>query len=68
MIACGNVILQCKITGASRGPPPTLMYVNATINCNLNVQRYRAFAVSIISAPGTNCPWGHPHKLQYEKS
>ena len=37
MIACGNVILQCKITGASRGPPPTLIYVNATINYNLNV-------------------------------
>ena len=36
MIACGNVILCYKITGASRGPPPTLVYVNGTINYNLN--------------------------------
>ena len=35
MIACGNVILCYKITGASRGPPPTLVYVNGTINYNL---------------------------------
>ena len=34
MIACGNVILCYKITGASRGPPPTLVYVNGTINYN----------------------------------
>ena len=35
MIACGNVILCYKITGASKGPPPTLVYVNGTINYNL---------------------------------
>ena len=38
MIACGNVILCYKITGASRGPPPTLVYVNGTINYNLPIQ------------------------------
>ena len=39
MIACGNVILCYKITGASKGPPPTLVYVNGTINYNLKNRR-----------------------------
>ena len=35
MIACGNVILRYKITGASKGPPPTLAYVYRKINYNM---------------------------------
>ena len=55
VIACGNMILHRKITGASRGPPPTHLYRNGTLNYNFAFcnPRYRWSAMKHTArAPG----------------